>query len=1527
MTDLRRLPNNEIIKVNPGETRRQLFERAIETGVLSGNADDYLKDKTDKENDTVILGASPSKKKDKGFRILPNLQRTTPTEDKDEDEGFVDSVQNFFTEDIPDFLRMSADAQLQANKVQVEAAGLAAPIVARAALETAKTPVNIAAMIGDITAPRTMDEIRQSEVGKFYADVIEKVTPEFKEEVKEESEIAAELLSYMGGWKVGQKIFSELGEVLINKFGKTKAQKIAIEMERKIAKGGKTKADKVVEKIGYGGSAFGSWGAGSEMSRQRDTDVATELAQNFSGNTEEVRAILEQYSLKEVLDYLTPDVVQNQIADFLLEPDKQQDIANALKLINAGPPAELIINLAEKLKRDPNDTASQAALKRYAQELGFYLTGGIITAIPFVGYFLGRFGKDAVIETGKGIVKGGKFINRKQKELRNIATELTTESAEELGRIGRRIAPLPAPEQVPLGSKLRDKIPAVIQDNVVTKKIARWNTAVGEIASSRAALPKTLYNNAVERKNATDSIMTEVNFELKQLRELQTKYGISDEAFEKAFNTGKFQDLPEEFVTKLNQVTEQINVNERLLNRSLGLKGDSRLGLRADGQDFFVVRSYLASNPEYVAKIRRGLNDKLKPKDLKDDPYGTNTMEFIDNARDMLRKKGVPADEIDAQIDMIVTNLLPNQTNKNLIERVVGIGKDLVGSVQQQTTKSLAKRKDLEGDVLNLLGQVKNPYKNLENTLFAQNKILSEIRYLKSIEKLAKENVDGDIRLPGFFPLLPSQRAKITAPDPSVKTSTGKKGVTGTGNETRIDLDTIAKDAIGRFGGDSGAILKNLVSTPEFARIVSRGVDLYNPTSNGSFMRGLSKAASLTQAKETLFDPQAYVLNTSGAIQSLLLNGHAFNPKNYTQAVREVKTLANKLDAKDPEAVATNAMLKRLGVIDQDLIGAQITANAEIVGSQVAGKGAKTFEKVMGKFGSAYGAPDTFSKLVAFQAEKRSAMAIYPRKKLVGPGKKFKNNAEYEEFINKEAARVVRDTVPTYGSSPRVARALAQTPLIGNYVLFPTELARTYKNALIESGRDIVQGAATLNAAQVSRGLRRSAGIYTMGVGLPAAYDQLDDMFSWDDSTHRAFNSTGAPYQRGGRHIPLEGLILDETAGDSITRDQVKKQFPKETFENIKKELNFKGSYDKFITERLKEQKQNFKPFIRTRTMHSSSVEFMDQLNSIGRLAFARSFGDDRMTSEMIDGAIGSIRDTALNSYISPKALVDRVLSAFVGVDIKTGRPLYDEAVGATTADKILDFASILAESGQGGAYKIVEEYLKGKDAEKLMGEAIATNRFGTPYNTDDLLTWVATGGRTRTHNVNQRFGYSIYRDLKAIDELTNNFKTILKQQEPSLKTSDDIKKIVNEYKELQERKRVGLQNLHDKLNTFTDVYYKRRYYDKNKNIKEETKKLTREDVIRFATRDLRYNPSTDLLVTLSQDDYSKAFMLPDLSLFETNDLQNLTPDLMNIGFRGDAYKELVTQLADAAKEYVKKPLFTEEEIEQRKFEDKDMDL
>ena len=1438
--------------------------------------------------------------------------------EEEEDEGFVDSVQNFFTEDIPKFLRMSADAQLQANKVQVEAAGLAAPIVAKAALETAKTPVNIAAMIGDITAPRTMDEIRQSEVGKFYADVIEKATPEFKEEVKEESEIASEILGYMGGWKVGQKIFSELGEVLINKFGKTKGQKIAIEMERQIAKGGKTKADKVVDNIGRVGGTLGSFGVGSEMSRQRDTDVATDLAK-LSGNTEEVRAFLEQYSLKEALDYLTPDIVQNQIADFLLEPDKQQDIANALKLINAGPPAELIINLAEKLKRDPNDTESQAALKRYAQELGFTLTGGTIFAIPFVGYFAARFLKDA----GKGTVKGVKFLNKKQKELRNVATELTTESAEELGRIGRRIAPLPAPEQVPLGSKLRDKIPAVIQDNVVTKKIAKWNTAVGEIASSRAALPKTLYNNAVERKNATDSIMTEVNFELKQLRELQTKYDISDEAFEKAFNTGKFQDLPEEFVTKLNQVTEQINVNERLLNKALGLKGDSRLGLRADGQDFFVVRSYLASNPEYVAKIRRGLNDKLKPKDLKDDPYGTNTMEFIDNARNMLRKKGVPADEIDAQIDIIVTNLLPNQTNKNLIERLVGIGKDLVGSVQQQTTKSLAKRKDLEGDVLNLLGQVKNPYKNLENTLFAQNKILSEIRYLKSIEKLARENVDGDVRLPGFFPLLPSQRAKITAPDPSVKTSTGKKGVTGTGNETRIDLDTIAKDAIGRFGGDSGAILKDLVSTPEFARIVSRGVDLYNPTSNGSFMRGLSKAASLTQAKETLFDPQAYVLNTSGAIQSLILNGHAFNPKNYTQAIREVKTLANKLDAKDPEAVATDAMLKRLGVIDQDLIGAQITANAEIVGSQIAGKKAKAFEKGMGKFGSAYGTPDTFSKLVAFQAEKRSAMAIYPRKKLVGPGKKFKNNAEYEEFINKEAARVVRDTVPTYGSSPRAARALAQTPFIGNYVLFPTELARTYKNALIESGRDIVQGAATLNAAQVSRGLRRSAGIYTMGVGLPAAYDQLDDMFNWDDQTHKAFNSTGAPYQRGGRHIPLDSLVLDETAGDKITRDQVKKQFPKETFENIKKEFNLPSnfSYDRFITERLKEQKRNFRPFIRTRTMHSSSFEFMDQLNSIGRLGFARAFGDDRMTSEMIDGAVGSMLNTALNSYISPKALVDRVLSAFVGVDIKTGRPLYDEAVGATTKDKILDFASILLESGQGGAYKIVEEYLEGKDAEKLMGEAIATNRFGNPYNTDDLLTWVATGGRTRTHNVNQRFGYSIYRDASAINKLKDNFNNFIKQQDPSVKNVNDVNEIVNKYREFQERKRIGLQNLYEKMKGFTGIPYKR-IYGNPKNPQEEIKKIDLTDVVRFATNNLRFKTDRNVEILIGQLNKKPKdlIMLADDLRFDDQFLQ----DLRKRGYTGRTFNDLRKKLVAVYSEYTGKSLFTEDEIKERNLEDQE---
>ena len=1411
----------------------------------------------------------------KNSNISTSNKKPSEVEEED-DEGFVDSVQNFFKEDVPDFLRMSADAQLQANKAQVEAAGLAAPIVAKAALETAKTPVNIAAMIGDITAPRTMDEIRQSEVGKFYADVIEKATPKFKEEVKEESELASDILSYMGGWKVGQKIFSELGEVLINKFGKTKGQKIAIEMERQIAKGGKTKADKVVKNIGRGGGLFGSSVVGGELMSQKDTDTATMIADN----SEAVKEALQNFSLKDVLEFASPEIVQNQIADFLLDPSQQKDIANALKLINAGYAGEVITDIAEKLKRDPNDTESQAALKRFNQEVGINLTGGLIFAIPYVSYFATRFGIKSL------------------KDLKNKSSDIVTKNPEELGRIGVRTAKLPSPVEAPIGSPIRNKVGAVLKDNKVTQTIGRVNTALGEILSSQGAVPKQLLNDAIERRESADAVKILIKKDLKDLRKLQNKLNISDDAFENAFNTGS-RNLPEEFLTKVDEITNKINLNERLLSKALGLKGDAKLNVRAADQDFYITRTFLASNPEYVDKIRKGLKGKLKDKDLKDNPYSLNAMQFINNARDMLRKKGVEEDLINTQIDLIVSRVAPTKDNINLLERLFGTGKTNVNNLQDHNAQVLRKRKDLDDSVLDLLGQVKNPYKNLENTLFAQNKLLSEIKYLQRVEKVAKENLGKDIQLDGLFPFLPSQKARITQKP---------KGIAGEVDASQVKLSEIAKESIGRFGGDNNKILQNLASSPEFKRIVGRGVDLYNPNTDGSVFRNMSRFASLVQAKETLLDPMAYLLNTNGALQALVLNGHGFNPKNYTQALREINTLAQRVTLNDAKAVEKIAMLKRLGVIDQDLIGEQLAQNSKIVGKEIAGKAKTKYAKGMEKLGAAYGTPDTYAKIIAFESEKRSAKLVYPRNKFKG------TDSEYEEFLNKEAARIVRDTNPTYGSAPRAFRALAQTPFIGNYVLFPSELARTYKNVLKETARDLTQGIVNQNPQQFARGARRGAGVLTMGVGLSAGYDQLDDYFNYNDNTHKILQATAAPYEKGARHIPLDELVLDETAGKLITRDQIKEQFPEENWKDIKERTGYTGSYNKFITERFKYQKRNYQPFIKGRMITSSSFEFTDQLNSVGRLFWAKAFGDNMMTSAEIDDAVSNALAVATNSYISPKALADRVLSAITGVDMKTGRSLYDEAAGATATDKLLKAGEIIfLEAGRGGLYKLWKDYVETNNAEELLGEGRAVNKYGNPYNKDDLFAWVATGSRPRTVNMNQRIGYSIYRDLDSINKLKTNFKNILKDVDVGITTSEDIDKLVQEHVALQERKREAMRDLHEKVGEFSKLEFTR-IYGNPKNPKRERDTLDRNGVMAAATKNFQYNIDSNLGQIISQLEKEKdkvRFIPDDFNIDQAREI------LKGKGYNMPLLIELNKKIQKENSRFRREGLYPEEETEQ----------
>ena len=72
---------------------------------------------------------------------------------------------------------------------------------------------------------------------------------------------------------------------------------------------------------------------------------------------------------------------------------------------------------------------------------------------------------------------------------------------------------------------------------------------------------------------------------------------------------------------------------------------------------------------------------------------------------------------------------------------------------------------------------------------------------------------------------------------------------------------------------------------------------------------------------------------------------------------------------KNKEAVETVNRLKALGVLDQDITGEMIARNANLYG-QGGQKGfSKAFGNFMTKVGNAYGTPDSYAKLIAFQSE------------------------------------------------------------------------------------------------------------------------------------------------------------------------------------------------------------------------------------------------------------------------------------------------------------------------------------------------------------------------------------------------------------------------------------------------------------------------------------------------------------------------------------------------------------------------------
>ena len=1002
-------------------------------------------------------------------------EQFTVAEERPEPVGFFEDPLAFYRERI-------SQPIAKAKEVEAEGQRQAGAVLSKAVQEAGKLPFEVGLFAIDVVSPETGIAIRESDAGKTISKAVDSLDPK----LTNEGEIAADLITILSGVGLGAKAFKFGFDELVKKYGQVKARKIAAEMSKKTGLKVKPKTSIPLSSKGQAARKIAGITGGVAGATQMDVqlrDADEQIFADIVGSSKDLSEAYKSSSVEKLEEMGFAEATALRMGNLYEEnvPDVIKDAVEALQI-------------------NKDDSAAKAKIKQYFDSTAFLALG---TAVINPILLIAKYG-----------VKGtGQFIKN--------TIEKTKKTIEAVDDGGLEVPP-PTPSTAVTESRLVETPTGEIkQRNKVTEVIGKINTALGRGLTSKAALPDELAELAAKRQFASKGFAGQIRNDLNDLEKIQKKEKVSDDSLAAYINNGDDTGLTQPVKDAVDNLKLNIQRNEDKINDLLGLKGDARIGIGRAEDDIYFTRSFEASyNPSYLKKINKA---------LKGEKVDAEFLNKVNNARTYLLQKGVPENEIDGRISGLVFKLA--REDKDIIDKILeGVLKS--NATPTAGTRILAGKKDQAQPILDLLGEIKDPYKKLSTTFYNQNKLISELEFLTDVEKFAKASIGKgeEVTLPGLIPKLPSVKTKFT----NISVPDGQ-----------YNLGQIAEDSIGKFGGNKVKILQDMYTSPTMGKYINQGLEIAGQP--GGLASFLGKTSSIIQSVETSLDAPAYLLNLYGAGSSLVLNGHFLNPRNYAEAVKQVKTLAEQLKVgekalnvaglkKNQEAVRTVNRLKALGVLDQDITGEMMVRNANLYGKEGQKGFSKAFGNFMTKVGNAYGTPDSYAKLIAFQSEfngLKKALKVKDTGRLTDA-----EQARLDEVFEM-AARNVRDTFPTYGMAPGAARYIARTPIVGNYVLFPTELVRTTKNAVKIAARDIREGYAQANGRQMARGLSRLTGLAT-ALGAPSlAVNVNNDTMGVCETNRKAINMVAPPYFKGAINYYLEPFVLDET-GEGLTEEQKK---------------------------------------------------------------------------------------------------------------------------------------------------------------------------------------------------------------------------------------------------------------------------------------------------------------------------------------------------------------------------------------------------
>ena len=397
-----------------------------------------------------------------------------------------------------------------------------------------------------------------------------------------------------------------------------------------------------------------------------------------------------------------------------------------------------------------------------------------------------------------------------------------------------------------------------------------------------------------------------------------------------------------------------------------------------------------------------------------------------------------------------------------------------LGSVLTKDLSILMARKEIPEEIRLLWGEIRDPRVNFLKSVAKMAGLLETHNMLKQLRDAGMNKIFFTTPRDGFSTRIVSDGSRTASPL--------NMFVEGMRNEvyTSPEIADALRDAFSRRG------------KPE--DFMGRLTDLYLR------LNGFSKFA------KTVLSVQTQVRNVLGNAMFLVANGYIFSPDGKI-ALEKLRTLALPVAAgqlritRDQSIRDYNARLTRLGILGQSVFAQELQeyfkdAQVNVAQDMFDNYLVKAIKAVGRGAVRGYQLGDAIPKVIAFEVELARLRRAYPTQPL--------------SKLERDAADMVLNSLPTYSRIPRLGNFLRQQPFVGAFISFPLEVVRTGYNLL-----STINGELRSSNPEVRRsGAYRLVGTMMASVGFSAVASALAYAMGIDDDEDKAIRKLDAPWDK-----------------------------------------------------------------------------------------------------------------------------------------------------------------------------------------------------------------------------------------------------------------------------------------------------------------------------------------------------------------------------------------------------------------------------